>query len=210
MLSELRHNVFSVAHHFVSSAVLEVVEEFKKQSPQFAYARALTLQECFTQVKILVKKLVSGELLPGRSPYARDTKYYEWALAALFWELNKDLPSIRVLESDDLSCLLLFIRRILLVELYSTYTSETAKVDPEAGIYLDDPTLRKFLQGPDARFLYMVDHLLPLMDKVSLADALKDLNNLDEDEYQRNVQLVKQMVTEKDPDEKPGLDDPLE
>jgi phage/plasmid-associated DNA primase len=88
MLAELRHNLFCGTHYYVSSSAMEIADEFRKQCPHFAFARALTIQECSTLVRILseiFKKFVSGEMLPGRCNFGKETFYFSWPLAALFW-----------------------------------------------------------------------------------------------------------------------------
>ena len=69
MVSEPRHNLLSGRHYYVSSSVLEIDEEFRKQGCAFANAQAITFQECSNSVRIkedIFKRLVSGEKMACR------------------------------------------------------------------------------------------------------------------------------------------------
>ena len=99
MLSDLRANLLGDQHQFVSPSVFEIDEEFRKQACGFAFARAITIQEAVHSTKIksdIFKKLISGEVLPARYNYGRETLYLSWRNRAFYWELNSDVPRVLV------------------------------------------------------------------------------------------------------------------
>lgn len=104
MVSALRHNVAGGNHSFVSSTVFDKPDEFRIQSGHFAHCRLLTVQECSAGGKLLDsiwKPFVSGEELSSRPNFGRTTEMYSWANAATFWELNVELPYIKVASVEQ-------------------------------------------------------------------------------------------------------------
>eukprot|EP00973_Karenia_brevis_P069065 9602185-Karenia_brevis.AAC.1 len=101
---------------------------------------------------------------------------------------------IKVLDPEDLDCLWPFVRRLILIELYSTFVSDPSKVDEENFVYIDDPTLKELYQSPLGRHLHMTGWLLPLMNNVPFDKAIDVLNNPTEQEIQQTIKYVKKMA----------------
>eukprot|EP00959_Pyramimonas_sp_CCMP1952_P012470 263645-Pyramimonas_sp.AAC.1 len=59
---------------------------------------------------------------------------------------------------------------------------------------MEDPSLRVFFTSPDGRFTYLLDHILPLVEKFKLEAALDLLNNPNEQEKADAKEFVRAMV----------------
>ena len=197
MLSDLRANLFQENHSFISAAVFEIDEEFRKQACGFAYARCLTVQEVGHAIKLktdIFKKVCSGEKLAARYNYGKETYMFDWKRSAFFWEVNKEVPHAKVQDAEKEDTWKPFLRRINIIKLLSVFTSNEDEVDHDKNVYMEDPSLRVFFTSPDGRFTYLFDHILPLVEKFKLEAALDLLNNPNEQEKADAKEFVRAMV----------------
>jgi hypothetical protein len=112
----------------------------------------------------------------------------------MFWEVNAEVPSIRIgdpLNDDNLRP---FERRLLVVELQSTFTGDRSKVDVANRVFLEDPTMREFLSSPEAGAAYIQDHMLPFTQKYTVEDCVALLTNPPESVKQATNEFVKKMA----------------
>ena len=112
----------------------------------------------------------------------------------MFWEVNEEAPSIRVADPESEKDLHPFIRRCLVLEMLSTFTGEPSRVDIPNRVFYEDPTLRTWLQSPAARNVYMLEHLLPFMQRYCIDDCLDKLANPGEEIMSVTKEFVKQMA----------------
>lgn len=141
------------------------------------------------------KPFVSGEELASRPNYGRVTDMYEWSCCGKFWECNLELPAIPVpLGTEAEEKLMPYIRRTLAVMLYSSFTGDDSKVNPEERIFKADPNMRVFLQSPTALWCRMHDHLLPLLERYTISEMLDFLDNPGDDIMADTVKLVRLMA----------------
>ena len=95
-----------------------------------------------------------------RPLFGTTTEYYRWSHTARFWECNWGFPSISG-SPQDMRKLFAFERRLRVVNLQATFTSDPTKVDIEQGIFLEDTELAEFLESPFARQAYIETYLIP-------------------------------------------------
>ncbi|CAK0872034.1 unnamed protein product [Prorocentrum cordatum] len=159
----LRDNVWRGHHKVISPRCFQEPDEFRKQGGQFASAKILTIQECTPgepMVEDVMKSFISGDRLMCRPLFGTTTAYYRWNRAARFWECNWGFPSISG-SPDDIRKLYASERRIRVVKLQATFTSDPAKVDVENRIFKEDTELGEFLESPFARQAYLETYLIP-------------------------------------------------
>ena len=119
----------------------------KKQACGFAYARAITLQEVGHNIKLksdLFKKLMSGEVLPGRCNYGKEALCFSWKDTVFFWGVNSEVPMVRITNPCDEQLWKPYLRRINIIELRATFTPDDDLVDEANHVYLEDCKLRGF------------------------------------------------------------------
>ena len=97
-----------------------------------------------------------------------------------------------------------YMRRINVIELSSSFTSDPNLVGPDKNVFLEDTSLIGFFHSFDSRCCYLQDHILPLMERVSLEDALDVLNNPTEEELETTRKFVAAMVGQSDKEEECG------
>lgn len=169
----LRNNVWQGHHKVISPRCFQEPEEFRKQGGQFASAKVITIQECAPgepMVEEVMKKFISGERLMCRPLFGTTTAYYRWSQTAKFWECNWGFPSISG-SPEDMRKLYAFERRLRVLKLHATFTSDPTKVDIEQGIFLEDTELAEFLESPFARQAYIETYLLPWIMEHSAQDC---------------------------------------
>ena len=99
----------------------------------------------------IFKKLISGEALPARYNYGRETLYVSWRNTAFVWRLNSDVPRVMMQRKDDETQWRPYMKRINVIELSSSFTSDPNLVDPDKNVFLEDTSLRGFFQSFDGR-----------------------------------------------------------
>ncbi|CAK0814598.1 unnamed protein product, partial [Prorocentrum cordatum] len=159
----LRDNVWRGHHEVVSPRCFQEPDESRRQGGQFAPAEILTIQECAPggpMVEDVMKSFISGDRLMCRPLFGTITAYYRWNRAARFWEVNWGFPSMSG-SPDDVRKLCAFERRIRVVKLLATFTSDPAKVDVENRIFKEDTELGELLESPFARQAYLDTNLIP-------------------------------------------------
>eukprot|EP00971_Amphidinium_carterae_P325935 6456496-Amphidinium_carterae.1 len=76
--------------------------------------------------------------------------------------MNLITPTIKG-NHKDLESLKSWTRRLIVLELGSSYTSKDEDVDLEKRVFKEDPTLGTFLSSGDARLIYMKRVMIPFM-----------------------------------------------
>ena len=87
-----------------------------------------------------------------------------------------------------------YLRRLSIIEHRVTFTPDDDLVDEANHVYLEDCTLRGFYQSGDARCCYLLDQILPLMQRVFLEEAIDVLHNPTEEEVEQSRDFVRLMV----------------
>ena len=143
-LTKLRDSVFGGAHMHLSPEVFQVENEFRKQGVQFSSAACITVQECnggAPLIEDIFKKFVSGEKLATRPNYGISTEYFSWSRCGKFWEMNLITPSIKG-NPAEVSRMKSWTRRLVIIELGSSYTTNEDLLDVENKVFMEDSTAR--------------------------------------------------------------------
>ena len=133
----LRNNVFSGHHKIIPPEVFQKPDEFRIQGTHFAFAKAATVQERQPGLPLLEdlwKRYISGERLACRFLFGKSTTLYQWLRCIKFREFNKGSPSIKG-DPARLDLLRAFIRRVVVIELTATFSSDPDKVSIEDGVF---------------------------------------------------------------------------
>lgn len=169
----LRENVFAGHHHAATSDIFQKHDEFRIQGSHFSHVRVLTVQETEAGRPLFEgtwKQFVSGQALPCRKLYGKETHYYAWDRAAKYWETNWAFPSIQG-DPANIASLKSFWRRIIVLEMGSSFTSCASEEDPEKKVFKEEAELTSILQSGDARLCYIMYHLKPFMAKYGPDDC---------------------------------------
>ena len=102
----------------------------------------------------IFKKWVSGDLLETRPNYGIETVYYAWDKCAKFWEMNLIAPCIHG-DPSTIKTLESWTRRILVIELHSSFVATQDEIDVDAKLFKGDANLRTFFQSGDAAYIYL-------------------------------------------------------
>ena len=192
----LRSTVFGDNHAFISSTCFTEPEEMRKQGGAFAYRRSITIQEC-TGGQLLLediwKKFVSGKDLPCRPNYGISTQYYNWCECAKFWEMNLITPAIKG-SPDNIPSLKSWIRRLIVIVMQSSFTPDTAMVDVENKVFVEDSDLRSFLRSGEARAAYILYWVIPFMQKFTVAETTDFITKPHKDLLATTTAFVQQMA----------------
>ena len=135
----------------------------RSERQDFAAAKIITVQGCAPGeplVEEVFKKWVGGERLMCRPLFGTTTECYRWNHAARFWEYNWGFPSIAG-SPDDMQKLCAFQRRLRVVKLHASFTSNPKQVDIEKGVFREGTQLTEFLESPHALKAYIDLYLLP-------------------------------------------------
>ena len=173
----LRSNVMGDMHAVISPEVFQKSDEMRIQGCHFAYARALTCQECQAGLALIEdvwKKVVSGEWLSVRPLYGRQTENVKFDCAGKWWECNRTLPSIKG-DWRDMKKLKSFSRRLIVVEVESSFTAGTP--DPSKRVFKEDATLTTFLQSASCRLAYYQHFLLPFIQRYTAEECRQALSS---------------------------------
>ena len=97
LLSALRTGTYGRGHQPMSPSVFEQEEEFRKQGKDFAWALALTIEECnggSLLLESIFKAFVHGEMLHCRGLFCKENEYFAYLYQGKFWNMNEHSPSI--------------------------------------------------------------------------------------------------------------------
>ena len=159
----LRNNVFSGHHKIIPPEVFQKPDEFRIQGGHFAFAKAATVQECQPGLPLLEDlwtRYISGERLACRFLFGKSTTLYQWLRCIKFREFNKGFRSIKG-DPARLDLLRAFIRRVVVIELTATFSSDPDKVSIEDGVFEECSTLTSFLDSPWVKLAYIRDVIIP-------------------------------------------------
>ena len=160
----IRANVLAAHHKFVSSEVLQVPDEFRKQMCHNARARYATVQENQAGVPWLedaVKRWISGEFNACRPLFGKTTEMFSWRKCAKAFEWNRTYPSIKG-DWRNMQSLRAFWRRLAAIELGAVFSSDPNMVTI-AGRVFPEKDLTAFLESPVARLIYTKSYLIPFI-----------------------------------------------
>lgn len=203
LLAELRHNAYGGTHRYVSPAVMESEEEWRKQAIHFAHAHGITMEEVAIAAWLrpdILKTWWAGGFLPARPNYGKETQMLRWQGTAFNWNCN-EAPRMKIKDPSDPKSRESLERRVNIIEYFATFVSDPQKVDMEKMIFLDDPDIKEFWTSGMGRFIVWHDIWMPFMQHVSLADARKILTNPSDHQKRLRSAFVKDMV---------GLDEVVE
>ena len=187
----LRANCFWGHHHFVSSEVLQVPEEFRKQGKHYAKARIATVQENKAGapwIEDIVKRWLSGEFIACKALFGRTTELYNWLHCRVYLEWNQAFPSIRG-DWRNVQSLFSFWRRLATIELESVFTSDPSKVRIGDRVF-EEKDLNAFLSSPEARLIYIRSHLILSIQKHTAEECREAIKN----PSPRIVEVTKRVV----------------
>ena len=172
----LKNNVMGGHHSTFSPTTFQILEEFRKQGGQVAFARSLTVQECKSEYALIedeFKKWVPGERIACRPLFGKSTKYYKWNLCAKVWEMNTTFPSICG-DPKRLDQLRSFLRRIRVVEMKAAFSSDPTKTSVEGMVFREDATLAEFLDSAEVRLAYTKCYVHPFIEQHT-AEQCRDI-----------------------------------
>ena len=191
----LRANVLGEHHHFVSSDVLQVPEEFRKQGKHFARARAATVQENqggVPWIEDVVKRWLSGEYVACRALFGKSTDLFSWLRCVKYFEWNRTYPSIRG-DWRNMHSLRSFWRRLAVIELGAVFTSDPSKVNVDGKVF-HEKDLTAFLESPEARLVYIRSYLIPFMQKYNAEKCRQILKNPSAEVVEATQRVAAQMA----------------
>ena len=191
----LRANCFGSHHHFVSSGVLQVPEEFRKQGKHHARARIATVQENKggePWSEDIVKRWFSGVFIACRALFGKSTELYSWLFCRIYLEWNRAYPSIRG-DWRNMQSLRAFWRRLAVIELGAVFTSDLTKVRIADRVF-EEKDLAAFLSGGDARLIYIRNHLIPFIQKHTADECREMLKNPSPTIVEATKRVVAQMA----------------
>jgi len=192
----LRGNVFGETAMVMSPEVFQVPEEFRKQGCHFAFAQVVTHQECNPGVPLVEdvwKKFVSGESLACRPLFGKTTEYFDWKKTGKYLEWNLPFPSIKG-NYRDIQSLRSFWRRLIVIRLLATFTSDPNQVDVDRNMFLEDSEMSQFLAGPLARLVYVSHVLMPFIRSHTPEQCKSILKNPPPDIVAETKRVVAQMA----------------
>jgi len=201
----LRANVLAGQHAIISPECFQKVDEFRIQGCHFAYVAAVTVQECrpgFGLIEDIWKKFISGEFLACRPLFGKETVYIRWNTCAKYWEVNQCLPSISP-SPNDIKAMKAFFRRLLVVKLKASFTSDVNLAKSTDRVFKEDSTLSSFLESPEARLAYMQAFLIPFVQKYSASECVAMLVNPPQSIKDDTLEITRRMANG-------GLENPTE
>ena len=194
--SKLRANTLGTGHKFVSSSVLHVPEEMRKQLLHFCKARCITIKECKGACDLeedVSKNLFGRDELAARLLFGKITAMFILDTCGMFWEMNMVPPRIHG-NPHDIASLESWWRRFLIIDLESSFVPRGATVSPGDRIFENDYSLTKFLASKEAALIYLRYFLLPFMAKHSESDAIRILEEPPQDVIAKTQGFVAQMA----------------
>lgn len=192
----LRDNVFAGHHKIVGPDVFQKPDEFRIQGCHFANAKCITTQECLAgspMMEDVWKNFVSGGKLAVRPLYGKSTEWVRWSKCGKFWENNRTFPSIKG-DYRKMDKLKSFTRRLIALELSSSFTTNPECVDVGRKVFEDDPGLTDFLAGDGARLAYIKRFLIPFIKKFSPQQCIAAMLDPPERVKQTTRRVVGQMA----------------
>ena len=191
----LRANVMGTLHHFVSSDVLQVPEEFRKQGKHFARARVATVQENQAGVpwiEDVAKRFLSGEFVACRALFGKSTEMFSWSRCMKYFEWNRTYPSVRG-DWRNIQSLRSFWRRLAVIELGAVFTSDGDKVSINGRVF-PEKEMSAFLESPEARLIYVRSYLVPFIQKYSADQCRQMLKSPSQEVVLATQRVVAQMA----------------
>ena len=127
--------------------------------------------------------------------------------------MNLITPSIKG-NSNDVGRMKSWTRRLAVIELGSSYTTNEELLDVENRVFLEDPTLGSFLGGAAARLIYTKNFLLPFIRETTAEECGRILNDPPQTVQDATTEFVRKMAAGGTRDQEslilvPGEDPPV-